>query len=286
MAKLFDTEARVVPTWLAVARHLNAQKNRHGKNLLLEIPDPITITAEDRAVMAKVDTALAHCNLTLNTVAGTIFPLALYKQFGRPGYYDKYKEMLKRGQAVKTWGTYAHRMIERPGKKRGTTINPLEHLVQKLAIQPRNKKTGKASAFIATYELSVADPETDLLAQPESEADCQSSFQFEPDVGGDIPTYNPALDMKQWLGLPCLSHLSFKRVQKGSAYAVDLTATYRSHHYCARALGNLLGLAQLLSFVAKESDLEVGTLSCLSTHAELDVDKWGGVAVSNGVLAA
>jgi len=286
MAKLFDTEARVVPTWLAVARHLNAQKNRHGKNLLLEIPDPITITAEDRAVMAKVDTALAHCNLTLNTVAGTIFPLALYKQFGRPGYYDKYKEMLKRGQAAKTWGTYAHRMIERPGKKRGTTINPLEHLVQKLAIQPRNKKTGKASSFIATYELCVADPETDLLAQPESEADCQSSFQFEPDVGGDIPTYNPALDMKQWLGLPCLSHLSFKRVQKGSAYAVDLTATYRSHHYCARALGNLLGLAQLLSFVAKESDLEVGTLSCLSTHAELDVDKWGGVAVSNGVLAA
>jgi len=283
MAKLFDTEARVVPTWLAACRYLNAQKKRQGRNLLLEITNPLTITASDRDVMAKVDTALAHCNLTLKTVAGTIFPLALYKQFGRPGYYEKYKEMLKRGKADNTWGTYAHRMIERPGREPGTTINPLDYLVWKLSNQP-TKADGRISSFTATYELSVADPEADLQAQPESEPEWQCDLQFEP-VEGDVPTYNPALDMKEWLGLPCLSHLSFKRVQKGSAYAVDLTAIYRSHHYCARALGNLLGLAQLLSFVAKESGLDVGTLSCLSTHAELDVGKWDGVGVANVVLA-
>lgn len=116
MAKLFDTEDRIVPTWLAAARHLNVQRPRQAKNLVLEILNPLDITEEDRAVMTKVDQALAHCDLTLKTVAGTIFPLAMYRRYGRPGYYDKYKEMLKRGQAANTWGTYAHRMIERPGR--------------------------------------------------------------------------------------------------------------------------------------------------------------------------
>ena len=270
MAKLFDTEDRLVPTWLATARYLHAQRPREGKNLVLEIPNPLDLTEDDRAVMAKVDRALAHCNLTLKTVAGTIFPVAMYRRYGRPGYYDKYKEMLKRGQAANTWGTYAHRMIERPGREPGTTINPLDYLVNKLAHQPQ-RADGKKVSFVATYELSVADPEKDL--------------QAEVDASGDVPTYNPAFDMREWLGLPCLSHLSFKRVPKGQGYAVDLTAIYRSHHYCARALGNLLGLAQLLSFVAEESGLQVGTLSCLSTHAELDVGKWGGVAVADAILA-
>lgn len=146
-------------------------------------------------------------------------------------------------------------------------------MVNKLADEGQpQRKDGKEVSFVATYELSVADPEEDL--------------QPDVDGGGDVPTYNPAFDMKEWLGLPCLSHLSFKRVPRGNDHAVDLTAVYRSHHYCARALGNLLGLAQLQSFVAKESGLQVGTLSCLSTHAELDVSKWGGVAVANAILAA
>lgn len=273
MATLFHTHDRIVPTWLAAARHLNVQRPRRAQNLLLEIKHPLDLTEDDHAVMARVDQALARTDLTLRTVAGTIFPVAMYHKYGRPGYYEKYKEMLKRGKKARSWGTYAHRMIERPGKELGTTINPLEYLVQKLALEGQPQpKGGKKVSFIASYELSVADPEEDL--QPQL------------DTGGDVPTYNPAFDMRDWLGLPCLSHLSFKRVPCGEDYAVDLTAIYRSHHYCARALGNLIGLGQLLSFVAKESGLKVGTLSCLSTHAELDVKEWGGVEATNAILKA
>ena len=271
MATLFHTHERIVPTWLAAARYLNVQRPRHAKNLLLEITHPLDLTEEDHAVMVRVDQALAHKNLTLRTVAGTIFPIAMYQQYGRPGYYEKYKEMLKRGQKANSWGTYAHRMIERPGKELGTMINPLDYLVEKLAAKGQPQpKDGRKVSFVATYELSVADPEEDLPPQV--------------DAGGDVPTYDPAFDMREWLGLPCLSHLSFKRVPRGKGHAVDMTAIYRAHHYCARALGNLIGLGQLLSFVAKESSLEVGTLSCLSTHAELDVKEWGGVGATNAVL--
>lgn len=89
------------------------------------------------------------------------------------------------------------------------------------------------------------------------------------------------------LNMPCLSHLSFKLTDRES---VDLTAIYRSHHYAARALGNLLGLSQLQAFVAKEANLKVGTLTCISTHAHLDLSSWGGVvkgrALLNGLSSA
>jgi thymidylate synthase len=67
--------------------------------------------------------------------------------------------------------------------------------------------------------------------------------------------------------MQCLSHLSFKMVGPNR---LDLTAMYRSHYYGERALGNLVGLSQLLNFVARESGTEPGTLSCLSTHALID----------------
>lgn len=271
MATLFHTHERIVPTWLAAARHLNEAPQRQAKNLLLEISNPLELTQADREVMARVDLALMKKGLTLRTVAGTIFPTDLYRRFGRPAYYERYKTMLERGKKNGSWGTYAARMTDREGKSPGERINPLEMLVSRLsdAAQPQKKAGGEVS-YASAYELGVSDPGEDLAGA------C--------DEGGDVPTYNPAFDGRKWLGLPCLSHLSFKRVPIIGGHAVDLTAVYRSHHYCARALGNLIGLGQLLSFVARETDLSVGTLSCLSTHAELDVDEWGGVAVSTAIL--
>jgi hypothetical protein len=273
MATLFHTQERIVPTWLAAARHLDKAPHRQAKNLVLEIKNPLELTEADRQIMARVDQALLTKGLTLRTVAGTIFPIDLYRRFGHPAYYEKYKTMLKRGKKTGTWGTYAARMIDRPGKNPGERINPLEMLVHRLsdAGQPQKKDGGKLS-YPSAYELGISDPGEDL-AVPD-------------DAGGDVPTYNPTFDGRQWLGMPCLSHLSFKRVPVEGGHAVDLTAVYRSHHYCARALGNLIGLGQLLSFVATESGLTVGTLSCLSTHAELDVKEWGGVAFSNAILAS
>lgn len=272
MAKLFDSESRIVPTWLAAARHLDGVRHRTAMNLLLEIPDPLTITAQEREVMKKVDAALADSGLTLTRVAGTIFPLDMYKRYGRPEFYEKFLEMLVRGKPAGSWGTYAQRMIDRPSKVHGERINPLEMLVTRLSAAGQPQKNGKPVSFASAYELGVGDPEQDLAAARQ-------------EAGGELPTYNAGLDGREWLGFPCLSHVTFKRVLVEGGYAVNLTAMYRSHHYCARALGNLLGLAQLLSFVACESGLKVGTLSCLSTYAELDVKAWGGVERARAVLA-
>jgi thymidylate synthase len=92
-----------------------------------------------------------------------------------------------------------------------------------------------------------------------------------------VPIFDPALDSKRTMGQPCLAHLSFKlREDKG----VMVTALYRNHYYVQRTLGNLIGLSQLLYFVARESGLTPKSLVCHSTFARLDTDKgWSLTAV-------
>jgi hypothetical protein len=267
MAKLFDTFERIVPTWLAAARFLDSAPNRTASNLVLEIADPLCISAADRTTMAKVDKALAP-GLTLNTVAGTIFPMGMYKRLGRPAFYAEFLQLLDVGKKRGTWGTYAERMMRRRGRN-GEPINPLDILVERLSDAGQPKKNDEVTSYASSYELGVNIPEEDLVQE---------------DVGGEIPTYDVARDGLRWLGFPCLSHVSFKRLPQGDGHVLNMTAIYRSHHYCQRGLGNLLGLAQLLSFVSKESGLKPGTLTCVSSHAVLDVQEWGGVGVAAQIL--
>jgi hypothetical protein len=43
-----------------------------------------------------------------------------------------------------------------------------------------------------------------------------------------------------------------------------------NHYYVEKLLGNLIGLGRLMSFVARETDLKVGALTVVSTHAQID----------------
>jgi len=271
MAKLFDGAFgnRVVPIWHAAATHLLTCPERSDMNLVLEISNPLSMTAADKQLMLKVDEALKNsteCNLTLDTVASTIFPYRMYKRHGRPGMYAKYFNSLDRGKKPNTWGTYAERMMSHQAKDGLNSINPLNLLVEKLRTNGKSRQQ-----FKSAYELNLSDPEVDLAPIMDIFGD-----------GGDLPTYKAAFDARATRNRPCLSHVSFKLVDTNR---VNLTAIYRSHHYCARALGNLIGLAGLLKFVAEEAELEVGTLTCISTFATVDHKTWGGLAATKKLLA-
>lgn len=245
---------RIVPVWLKAAKHL-ATNGRTGRNLILEIADPGKLTADDRATIALVDKALRdYCDLSVKTVAATIFPQAMYQRYGRPDFYKEFTDKMAYGKKKGTWGTYALRIFERRAMDPTKTINPVEQIITKLV-----KATTDGKPFQSNYELGVVEPSEDL--DPEVEFGCE------------LPTFNVARDGRCVSNLPCLSHLSFKLTDHTQ---VDLTAIYRSHYYCERALGNLIGLSQLLQFVATESNLTPGTLTCISTHAVLDLKpSWG-----------
>ncbi len=87
----------------------------------------------------------------------------------------------------------------------------------------------------------------------------------------ELAVYDPLLDGRMFRGGQCLSFLSFKiHPEKG----LLLTAMYRTHTYITRCLGNLIGLGRLMRFIATQAGLKLGSLTVISTHAELDTDGW------------
>jgi len=259
MAELFSDEG-IARVWVKAARRLYEIKGHTAQNFLLEVRSPTRIDEADVRVVEMVDQQLraAADGLTIATVAGTLFPNGLSRRYARPDFYAHFLAAIEKGRELGTWGTYARRMIDRVHPKTGQHYNPLDIIIEKL----RNASQGRH--IRAAYELGIAAP-YDLVD------------------GFELPLYDPATDGRRPTNIPCLSHLSFKfNVSNG----LDLTAMYRSHHYGQRALGNLLGLSQLLAFVSKEAGLDSGTLTCLSTQAHLDVSTFGGEKAAGLLIKA
>lgn len=86
-------------------------------------------------------------------------------------------------------------------------------------------------------------------------------------------------ELPKHMGAPCLQYIQFT---VNSDKQLCLTAVYRAHDYFGKALGNLLGLARLLEFVAMRTNHTVGTLTCLSTYAFVNVKN----AYANALLSS
>jgi hypothetical protein len=221
---------------------LRNSPKQEALNLFLEIATPFEISDRDRRVCQKVDSFLReHDCSPLSTVSNTIFPADLYLRYGKEGVFNIYPDevypIVKRCKN-NWWGTYAHRMVRRTNAA-GETVNPLERIVERLKSQALTRSPKRS-----IYELDPIDP-------------CLDISLADPSLPGP----------QKIMGAPCLSHLSFKLVGKKT---LNLTAIYRLHHYVEKTLGNLIGLSALQNFVAKEANLEVGTLSVLSTFGKIE----------------
>lgn len=223
--------------WLAAVEHVHGCTDGEDFDVFLHVAAPTVLSESDAAVYEEVDGFLkSRGAFSVHTIAETIFPLDEYLHGGARGVFDKFPSKVRDIQRARddgNWGSYALRILRQKDFK-GETFNPLEDMVQKI------KKHGK---YRASFELGQGRPFED-----------------------DVPIYDPATDRKRLYGGPCLSHLSVK-VHDGK---VRFNATYRSHYYVRRLLGNLVGLGRLQYFLARETEMEVGTLTINSTFARID----------------
>lgn len=221
---------------MEACEHLLNTSGWQDTTVVVSVEEPSLMSREDKCVADTLNTFLiSHKKANNHTVAETIFPGYEYVHRGLEGVFKTYPDELypriESHDDARNWGTYAHRLLRRTDRE-GKTYNPLEVLIAKM----RQKSPVRAS-----YEVGLG-------------------------LDVDVATYDSDDDRTSRLGGPCLSHLSFKLLNR----SVHLTVMYRFHYYIERAFGNLLGLARLQSFVAKQVGVSIGPLVCHSTLAVLD----------------
>ena len=238
MTELYTEETRL-EAWVRSTKSI--MEDDYKQDVVLHIESPDSSHKSTSRVTDSLDRHYASADMDpIQTVAEWIFPGWLYLEGGIEHVFNEYPkqlEIIESKDSAYHWGTYFGRMIERVDPKTGETYNPLQKTIEKL--KRANKKSGQG--FHACYELELFD----------------SSY--------DISTYNSNTDRNLVRNLPCLSHLSFK-LYEGK---VHLTAMYRSHDYRFKTLGNLLGLARLLTCVAQETKADIGQLVIHSSRAFL-----------------
>jgi hypothetical protein len=228
-----------VDAWLESLEEILASGERSMFNLVVGIRNPIALSDIDQVICHKVDSFLrAHESLPLITVANTIFPGGFYRDGGAEAVFQEFPEIY--AVSKEKWGTYAGRLFTKV-KLRDEETSKIERVIRKL------KDNAATSHLRAVYEVDVLET-----------------------VGTEeVSTYCAETDANMGIGQPCLTHLSFKL--HPVKHTVSLTALYRSQFYVAKALGNFVGLAQLLAFVAAEAGLAPGFLICHATKAEIDL---------------
>lgn len=224
----------------------------HAINLSVAISDPLS---ENLGVRRAIETRLVELRerrtgtdfvnvQSMHTVANTIFPLGLYRP-GSPGAAERFMQSVARSEDLRSrsrkkgWGTYIGRLTAYPARD-GQNTNQLTTALTTL---------NRARNHVDAYEMPIEVPGMD------QQGGCT-------ETAGAVLHGDARTDARK-RGGPCLAHISLT----SRAGELSMVALYRAHAYEARAYGNFLGLARLLSFLADESEKRVGQLLVVTGHA-------------------
>lgn len=219
--------------WVMAASAVRTAGGR-AHNVIIDIADPIGEDDADGAIIKTVDDFLrGHKVFGIASVANTIFPQSLLQRHGPDDFYAVYHDRVlpRMKRITHDWGRYFERLTKWT-KVRGNQQTIINPL-QDLIIFMRGQIAGDRT-FKNVYEMTIYDPTRDA---------------------GKISNRQ------------CLSFLSFKLADDNH---LCLTAVYRNHSYISRGLGNFIGLGRLQAFVAQQAGAALGSLTCVSTHAEID----------------
>jgi thymidylate synthase len=209
---------------------VDGQTGHEAHNVLIDIVNPTAGATLANSIVSCVNDFLVTREKSVECIANTIFPQALYHRHGANKFIEVFhKRVLPKVRKNGRWsGYYFERMTNMP-LAGGGSLDQLSRMVGRIQ--------DKTNTSLNKHELSLFDPERDVTGSP---------------YGGQ-----------------CLSFLSF-HLKPGTPRTLLLTAQYRNHYYVEKLLGNLIGLGRLMAFVATETGTKVGALTVLSTHATID----------------
>ncbi len=200
-------------------------------NVIIDVADPTAAATLAHPVVAQVNDFLMVRDKSVEAVANTIFPSALYGRHGSPEFIKVFHDrVLPKVRKNKNWSGYYFERMTVHARAEGGNLDQLSELVRRI----RDKSTKS----LHNHQIVVFDPERDATGSV---------------YGGQ-----------------CLSFLNFHLLPT-KPKTLALTAQYRNHYYIEKLLGNLIGLGRLMAYIAKETDTRVGNLTVVSTHATIDL---------------
>jgi hypothetical protein len=232
--------------WREAVRAVDARPGHSAYNVIIDVADPIAAATLADGRIRLVDEFLSGYEKSVETVANTIFPAGLYRRYGAPDFFDVFLEKVLK--KVRRSERWSGYYFERMIQYPVRTGEPPNQLWEIVG-----RLSDENVRALNKFELSLFDPVRDVDNSP---------------YGGQ-----------------CLSFMSFK-VTPGADRTLTLTAMYRNHFYIEKLLGNLIGLGRLMDFVAREAGLNVGSLTVISTHAEIDHPKRNGRQASRPEIRA
>jgi thymidylate synthase len=191
--------------------------------------------------------AKEHNLITPKHVAHTIFPQTFYKtDISRDKFYKKYWRFFEMSRKMphSGWGTYFERMIKYSTPNKD--IDQLGNIIDNINNRPTN--------YGASYNMITPYPHRDL---------------------------------NKMMGAPCLGYVTVQveYANEGKdAKKINLLAVYRNHDFTKRTYGNYLGLCNLLKYIAYETDSLIGTLTCISSRADVPNHKSELKNIANIIL--
>jgi hypothetical protein len=242
-------EASLSLAWLRAAEYLIGTPKGKDVNLVVAF----TTIDEEPAVRAVLDAFLERIAPTkprakvmaVETVASTLFPESWYVPERAPSprehlyrCRDRAAKVHRRLTGPREFETYFDRLAAYPGPD--GPVNQLEDQICRL-----QRELAGPGPKSSAYELGVSEP-------------------------GDLRIQVPGKD-RLVMGFPCLSHVSLTLHAK----AVHLTALYRNQGFLRKAYGNYVGLARLARFFGREVGVEVGEITCVASHADMEFEVAG-----------
>lgn len=180
-------------------------------------------------------------------VAHTIFPQRFFiKGISKENLYKKYWRFFNRPRKKPRsgWGTYFARMIKYPTPS--GDIDQLRSIIDNINDRPKN--------YGASYKIIIPCPDKDL---------------------------------NNIMGAPCLNYIAIqteKTSSRNNMKIINMLAVYRNHDFTRRTYGNYFGLCNLLKYIANETNSQVGTLTCVSSHASVTNYKTVLLDIANNIL--
>lgn len=123
-----------VTAWREAVRLVDSQPGHHAHNVIIDVANPTARADLSDPVVKLIDDFLrSRERKPVETVANTIFPAVLYRRFGAPDFYERFKtNVLPRVRRSAGWsGYYFERMIELP-QPNGPPVNQLDEIIRRI----------------------------------------------------------------------------------------------------------------------------------------------------------